>query len=97
MSVTKSNLLKELSRIYPNLLKKDLSKFFDIFLEEIKIALKNNERVELRNWGIFYQKLRKAGKVRNPKTGEIILAPDRKNINFRMSKELFNTVNEKEK
>ena len=47
MSVSKSDLIKELKIIYPNLLKKDLLKIFDIFLNEIKLALKNNERVEL--------------------------------------------------
>ena len=56
MSVSKSDLIKQLQIIYPNLLKKDLLKIFDIFLNEIKTALKNDERVELRGWGIFYQK-----------------------------------------
>jgi len=46
LSVTKSDLLKQLNKTYPHLLKKDLSRFFDIFIEEIKIALQNNERVE---------------------------------------------------
>ena len=56
MPVSKSDLIKQLQIIYPNLLKKDLLKIFDIFLNEIKTALKNDERVELRGWGIFYQK-----------------------------------------
>ncbi len=95
MSVSKSDLIKDLKKNYPNLLKKDLLKFFDIFLNEIKIALKNNERVELRGWGIFYQKIQKSRNSRNPKTGEIIFTPEKKNINFKMSKELFRIINEK--
>ena len=67
MSVSKSDLLKQLSRTYPNLLKKDLLKIFDIFLKEIKIALKNGERVELRGWGVFYQKTQKSRNSRNLK------------------------------
>ena len=78
MSVSKSDLIKKLSKIYPNLLKKDLLSFFDIFLEEIKTALKNNERVEIRGWGIFYHKIQKKRNSRNPKTGEIILTPEKK-------------------
>ena len=66
MSVSKSDLIKELKIIYPNILKKDLLKIFDIFLNEIKLALKNNERVELRGWGIFYQKSQKSRNSRNP-------------------------------
>ena len=95
MSVSKSDLIKELKIIYPNLLKKDLLKIFDIFLNEIKLALKNNERVELRGWGIFYQKSQKRRNSRNPKTGEKIFTPEKKSINFKMSKELFDIINEK--
>ena len=95
MSVSKSDLIKELKIIYPNLLKKDLLKIFDIFLSEIKLALKNNERVELRGWGIFYQKLQKSRNSRNPKTGEKVFTPEKKSINFKMSKELFEVINEK--
>ena len=95
MPVSKSNLIKQLARIYPNLLKKDLLKIFDIFLNEIKIALKNGERVELRGWGIFHQKTQKSRNSRNPKSGEIVYTPEKKIINFKMSKELFKIINEK--
>ena len=78
MSVSKSDLLKQLSRTYPNLLKKDLLKIFDIFLKEIKIALKNGERVELRGWGVFYQKTQKSRNSRNPKTLETVYTPEKK-------------------
>jgi|TARA_Y100000817_G_scaffold53566_1_gene39149 nucleoid DNA-binding protein len=95
LSISKSDLIKELNSIYPNLLKKDLLKVFDIFLEEIKTALKNEERVELRGWGIFFQKNQKGRKGRNPKTGEIVYTPEKKSINFKMSKELLKIMNEK--
>jgi len=95
LSVSKSDLIKELQKNYPNLLKKDLLKFFELFVDEIKMALKNNERVELRGWGIFFQKVQKSRNSRNPKTGEKIITPQKKNINFKMSKELFKRINEK--
>ena len=95
MSVSKSDLIKQLRLIYPNLLKKDLLKVFDIFLQEVKLALKNDERVELRGWGIIYQKTQKERNSRNPKTGESVYTPEKKNINFKMSKELFKIINEK--
>ena len=94
MSVSKSDLLKQLGKSYPNILKKDLSKIFNIILEEVKLALKNDERVELRGWGIFYQKNQKSRNSRNPKTGETVYTPKKKNINFKMSKELFKIINE---
>ena len=95
MPISKSDLIKQLKLTYPNLLKKDLIKIFDIFLNEIKIALKNKERVELRGWGMFYQKKQKSRNSRNPKTGETFYTPEKRNINFKMSKELFKIINEK--
>tara|TARA_B100000963_G_C22292506_1_gene522034 strand:- start:197 stop:484 length:288 start_codon:yes stop_codon:yes gene_type:complete len=95
LSVSKSDLIKQLKISYPNILKKDLLKVFNIFLGEIKKALKNGERVELRGWGIFYQKIQKSRNSRNPKTGEKIYTQEKKNINFKMSKELFKKINEK--
>ena len=53
MAIVKSKLLKQLSDNYPNFLKKDLEKFIDIILNEIKQALKRGDRVELRGFGIF--------------------------------------------
>ena len=47
MSVSKSDLIKQLQTNYPNILKKDLLKIFDTFLNEIKLALKNGERAKL--------------------------------------------------
>ena len=93
MPITKSELVKQLSKTYPNLLKKDLEKFFDIFLNEVKLALKNGERVELRGWGIFSTKNQKGKTSRNPKTGEKLIVDEKKSINFKMSKDLFREIN----
>ena len=93
MAVVKSKILKDLSKNYPNFLKKDLEKFTDIILNEIKNTLKRGERVELRGFGIFSSKTQKARISRNPKTGEKVNTPAKKTINFKMSKEMFNKLN----
>ncbi len=59
MAIVKSKLLKELSNNYPNFLKKDLEKFTNIILGEIKQALKRGDRVELRVLGYFQQIFKK--------------------------------------
>ena len=96
MAIVKSNLLKQLSKNYPNFLKKDLEKFTNIILKEIKISLKRGERVELRGFGIFSTKIQKARISRNPKTGEKVNTPSKKTINFKMSKDLFKKLNNEE-
>ena len=93
MAVVKSKLLKQLSKNYPNFLKKDLEKFTNIILTEIKRALKRGDRVELRGFGIFSTKRQKARISRNPKTGEKINTPEKKTIHFKMAKDLFKKLN----
>ena len=93
MAIVKSKILKQLSDNYPNFLKKDLEKFANIILNEIKKALKRGERVELRGFGIFHTNIQKARISRNPKTGEKVNTPQKKTIHFKMSKEMFKKLN----
>ena len=69
MAIVKSKLLNQLSKDYPNFLKKDLDKFVNILLNEIKNSLKRGERVELRVLEFFIQ-IPKARISRNPMSGE---------------------------
>ena len=96
MAIVKSKLLKRLSQNWPNFLQKDLSKFTDIILNEIKQALKRGDRVELRGFGIFSTNNHKARISRNPKTREKINTPEKKTIHFKMAKEMFKKLNNDE-
>ena len=96
MAIVKSKLLKQLANNYPNFLKKDLEKFADIILHEIKLALKRGDRVELRGFGIFSTNTHKARISRNPKTGEKVNTVEKKTIHFKMAKEMFNKLNNDE-
>ena len=96
MAIVKSKLLKQLSNNYPNFLKKDLEKFTNIILDEIKRALKRGDRCELRGFGVFETHIQKARISRNPKTGEKVNTPEKKTINFKMSKDLFKKINNEE-
>ena len=96
MAIVKSKLLKQISNNYPNFLKKDLEKFTNIVLNEIKRALKRGDRVELRGFGVFSSKTQKSRISRNPKTGEKVNTPEKKTIHFKMSKDLFNKLNNNE-
>ena len=93
MAIVKSKLLKQLSKNYPNFLKKDLEKLINIVLSEIKQSLKRSERVELRGFGIFFTNIQKARISRNPKTGEKVNTPKKKTIHFKMAKEMFKKLN----
>ena len=94
MSVVKSDLIKQLSKNYPNFLKKDLLKLLDITIHEIQDALKRGERVELREVFTLEPRVQKARVSRNPRTNEKINTPEKKSILFKMSKEWAKKINE---
>jgi len=96
LAIVKSKLLKQLANNYPNFLKKDLEKFTDIILTEIKQALQRGDRVELRGFGMFSTNIQKARISRNPKTAEKVNTPEKKTIHFKMSKEMFKKLNNDE-
>ena len=43
--------------------------------------------------GVFFNKRPKSKTSRNPKTGEEVVVAEKKSINFKMSKDLFNEIN----
>ena len=96
MAIVKSKLLKQLSKNWPGFLQKDLSKFTDIILNEIKRALRRGDSVELRNFGRFSVKTQKPSIRRNPKTGEKVAVPEKKVISWKMSKDMFKKINNEE-
>ena len=93
MGVVKSKLLKQISNSFPNFQKKDLAKITDIILNEIKRALKREERVEIRGWGSLSIRNQKSSIRRNPKTGDKVAVPAKKVIYWKMSKEMFKKIN----
>jgi integration host factor subunit beta len=96
LAIVKSKLLKKLSKNYTNFLKKDLEKFTDIILMEIKRTLRRGDRVELRGFGVFSTNTQKARISRNPKTGEKVHTLEKKTIHFKMAKDLFKKLNNDE-
>ena len=95
MSVSKPQIIKRLSKNFPNLYKKDINKFFDILISEITKALSNGERVELRDVMMFIPKIQRKRISLNPKTLEKVEVPEKKGILFKCSKEWNKKINEK--
>ncbi len=59
--------------------KEVVQRTFDIITE----SLRRDEKVELRNFGIFKVKTRKGRLGRNPRTGEGVPIPDKKVVSFK--------------
>jgi len=71
-----------------SLQKQDVSMALDIILDTMSEALAEDRRVELRGFGSFSTRKRKARSTKNPRTGVVMNIPERKTLHFTMSKSL---------
>ena len=72
--MTKADLVEEISR-QTGLNKKDTSIVVNEIIANICRALAEGDKVELRGFGSFKVKERRARKARNPRTGEGVFVP----------------------
>ncbi|HMA68886.1 MAG TPA: HU family DNA-binding protein [Candidatus Mcinerneyibacterium sp.] len=91
--MTKNDLSEKIWNRYEELTKKESKEIIDLLMKEIKNALKNNDSVELRGFGTFKTKIRKARTARNPHTGEQIEVPRKKVPYFKPSPKFKEKVN----
>ena len=67
---------------------KDVKMVVELFLEEVKKCLVEENHLEIRRFGTFKVKNHKAKKALNPRTGEEVAVPARKKAMFKVSPEL---------
>ena len=84
--MTKADLVEEVS-VKTGLTRTDVAVLVDAFLEAVKKSLEGGNNIEIRGFGTFKIKQRKARKARNPRTGEEVPVPDRKVPVFKPSNE----------
>ena len=92
--MTKSELISLLAIDNPLLYQRDIEKIVATFFEEITAALAKGERVELRGFGAFSVKERKARTGRNPRTGESVEVTEKFIPYFKTGKQLRERLNE---
>ena len=74
--------------------KKDVADTVDEFLDTVCRALTSSKHIEIRGFGTFKVKQRKARIARNPRTGEPVHVPARRVPVFKVSKELKELVSQ---
>lgn len=87
MSVLKKELVDQISTDL-DIHKQDVTVAVDIILDSMAEALSEGRRVELRGFGSFSTRSRKARQTKNPRTGVMMDIGERKTIHFTMSKSL---------
>ncbi len=89
--MTKADLVERVTE-KTGLTRTDVAVVVDGLLETIKSAMEEGNNIELRGFGTFKIKTRKARKARNPRTGEEVPVPDRKVPVFKPSNEFKNLI-----
>jgi integration host factor subunit beta len=90
--MNKSELIELMSRQHSTSTK-DIKLAVNLILEMITNALANENRIEVRDFGVFTIRHRKSRITRNPKTGESVSTPSKRATHFRPGKELRDNVN----
>ncbi|HEX9751450.1 MAG TPA: HU family DNA-binding protein [candidate division Zixibacteria bacterium] len=89
--MTKADLV-EICAERTGLTRTDVAVTVDSFLDAVKRSLEEGKNIEIRGFGTFKVKLRKARKARNPRTGSEVPVPDRKVPVFKPSNEFKNLI-----
>ncbi len=91
--MTKSALIEKIVEKSKALTKKQTELVVESIFDSIKEALARGEKVEIRGFGNFRLRSRRARKARNPKTGEAVDVPPKKVPYFKVGKELREMLN----
>lgn len=81
--MVKSEISQRILNLNNQLSRKEVQKIVDALFDHISQTITQGNRVEVRGFGTFTTRTRKAGKVRNPRHGITIESPERRKVYFR--------------
>lgn len=93
--VTKKEIVKSIAD-KTGLTQLQIKQIVQLTFDGIVETLLDEGRVELRNFGVFQVKSRKARKARNPRTGHQVHVPEKFVVSFKPGKEMEARVQELE-
>jgi integration host factor subunit beta len=92
-SITKKDIIRQISESIDETqlkTKEIVQRTFEAIVE----TLINKGRIELRNFGVFEVKRRKARKARNPRTGDAVNVPEKNVVTFKPGKRMEELVSQ---
>lgn len=90
----KSDIAKELHDQFSALPMATIEKFTKLIIQQMSEALAQGRRIELRGFGAFSIRTRKARTGRNPRTGETITVAEKHIPFFKLGKPLLSKINQ---
>lgn len=86
--MTKRNLIEEVARLYPQYARRDAEVIVNTIFDSMAETLQEDGRIEIRGFGSFVVKHRRAREGRNPKTGRPVAVEAKRVPFFKVGKEL---------
>lgn len=86
--MTKRDLIDEVNKRFPHLSRRDSEVIINSIFDSMTGAMSNGERIEIRGFGSFVVKHRRAREGRNPKSGAIVSVSAKRVPFFKVGKEL---------
>jgi integration host factor subunit beta len=93
VGMIRSELVQKIADENPHLYQKDVERIVGTIFDEIINAMAAGDRVELRGFGAFSVKKRKARLGRNPRTGEAVNVAEKHVAFFKTGKLLRDRLN----
>lgn len=91
--MTKADLIEEISRVC-EFTRKESEVIVEAIFDSVVRALREGDKIEIRGFGSFRTRQRKARIGRNPKTGARVDVPAKRVPYFKPSKELKDLINQ---
>ena len=89
--MTKADVIARIAS-QTGLTKTDVRAVVEGFLDSVKYALKKDDPLEIRGFGTFFCVKRASRTARNPRTGDVVKIPSRKQPVFKPSREIKKLV-----
>lgn len=83
--MTKNDMVIEIAK-KTNVEQQKVKQIVQLTLDSIVEILATEKRIELRNFGVFEVRTRKARKARNPRTGAEVMVPSKQVVTFKAGK-----------
>jgi nucleoid DNA-binding protein len=91
-TITKKELVLRISELSKQ--KQTVTRdIIQMFIDEVIQELARDNRIELRDFGVFEVKMRNARKARNPKTGHEIRVPEKRVVTIKPGKKMKDEIN----
>ena len=91
--MTRSELIERIAARAPHVPRREVEAIVHAVFDGMCQALVAGKRIELRGFGVFSIRTRRARTGRNPKTGQSVAVPARRTLSFAAGKELRERLN----